>query len=657
MRFVTICRPTQPSSQAPNFSVRTNQAEIAMLSGDDFLFTTYQAIEKGEPLRHRPNPSSPSPPAPSPAARPITPLFPPRQLSGDHFLFTTYQAIEKGEPLRHLPSPSSPSPPASSPAARPITPLFPPRQLSGDHFLFTTYQAIEKGEPLSISYVAKPTIDMVSEYGFVPSYNPFDTVLLFPSISYGAKPTKDMVSEYGFVPSYNPFDTVVLFPSISYGAKLTMDMVSEYGLVPSYNPFDTVVLFPSDKAIPPSDPLLLFDSAFSLSSFSNPPFFISGSARLVEYTGWPGEEEGEGQETQGEEGQGGDGQGEEVQVGKGQGEEGQRDGTSGDGSRGGEWWEGMESEEEEFESAKRQLVVWAGGHASPELLAMAAAVWHWIDTGRDWAGGHASPEVLAMTAAVWHWSTTGRVECGAARQGSRAPECTHHGQREISALSAAPSLASDGGDNGENVGAAAEEFRADSHGTEGQEAGASTADEPHDMEAQAADTWQQLAQSTSADILSSLSSAACAIQQRVRALLAVGLTGEEKGQVAREASEAESGGWSFSSDYYEDEDRLRELVACRGGRYRSASEILAGTDGETSGEEEQGGREGEVEEGEQTSGLAGGSASKPVCSPGVMRWVHERETVLQFQMVKKSILSEEDVAMGEWCRSMGRATS
>ncbi|CAI5487917.1 unnamed protein product [Closterium sp. Naga37s-1] len=53
-------------------------------------------------------------------------------------------------------------------------------KLSGDHFLFTTYQAIEKGEPLSISYGPKPTIDMVAEYGFVPSYNPYDTVILFP---------------------------------------------------------------------------------------------------------------------------------------------------------------------------------------------------------------------------------------------------------------------------------------------------------------------------------------------------------------------------------------------------------------------------------------------------------------------------------------------
>ncbi|CAI5529027.1 unnamed protein product, partial [Closterium sp. Naga37s-1] len=54
-------------------------------------------------------------------------------------------------------------------------------KLSGDHFLFTTYQAIEKGEPLRISYGEYRTVDMVAQYGFVPVYNHFHTVLLFPT--------------------------------------------------------------------------------------------------------------------------------------------------------------------------------------------------------------------------------------------------------------------------------------------------------------------------------------------------------------------------------------------------------------------------------------------------------------------------------------------
>ncbi|CAI5967508.1 unnamed protein product [Closterium sp. NIES-65] len=614
-------------------------------------------------------------------------------------------------------------------------------KLSGDHFLFTTYQAIEEGEPLSISYGAKPSIDMVAEYGFVPSYNPYDTVILFPSPT--AMPTIDMLAEYGFVPPYNPHDTVILLPSIhmlslhimpsihrlllhimpsihmlslhimpsihrlslhimasihmlslhimpsihmlslhimpsihmlSLHIMASIHMLSLH-IMPSIHMLSLHILpsihmlslhiMPSIHMLSlhgfvPDDVVLCFALSATLirvylislvSSIprpSNPLVLPSSSARLVEYavqqthptqphptqshpayatlrgalrvaasvrevvermreerrTGVQkgqgrAEEEGEGQEAQGERGQGGDGKGEEAQREEGQGEEGQRVGTSGDGSTGGEWWEGMESEED-FESAKKQLVVWAGGHASPEMLAMAAAVWHWIDTGRE-----LDAEQLAT--AAMHLS--------------------------------APIL-----DNGKP-------FTDDEY-----DGGAG--------DAQAADTWQQLAQSTSADILSSLSAAACAIQQRVRALLGVGLTGEEKRRAAREASEAESrlsGGWSFSTDYYEDEDRLRELVACRGGRYRSASEILAGDSGEASGEEDRGSREGDADEGEQTDGSAGGSAggsaNKPVCSPGVMRWVHERETVLQFRMVKKSILSEADVAMGEWCRSMGRAAS
>ncbi|CAI5957931.1 unnamed protein product [Closterium sp. NIES-65] len=716
------------------------------------------------------------------------------------FFFTTYQAMRAPEAL------SQPFLALSScPLPRPITPLFPPLQLSGDHFLFTTYQAIEEGEPLSISYGAKPSIDMVAEYGFVPSYNPYDTVILFPSHS---KPTIDVLAEYGFVPAYNPYDSVELFPSPT--PMPTIDMLAEYGFVPAYNPHVTVILLPSihmlslhimpsihrlslhimpsihmlslhimpsihmlslhimpsihmlslhimpsihrlslhimasihmlslhimpsihmlslhimpsirmlslhimpsihmlSLHIMPSIHMLslhILPSIHMLSLHIMPSIHMLSSARLVEYavqqthptqphptqshpayatlrgalrvaasvrevvermreerrTGVQkgqgrAEEEGEGQEAQGERGQGGDGKGEEAQREEGQGEEGQRVDTSGDGSTGGEWWEGMESEED-FESAKKQLVVWAGGHASPEMLAMAAAVWHWIDTGRGeskirgaevrvtleglsvvgrgvvvatvagWAGGHVNPEILAMAAAVWHWIDTGR-ELDAEQLATAAMHLS------------APIL-----DNGKP-------FTDDDY-----DGGAG--------DAQAADTWQQLAQSTSADILSSLSAAACAIQQRVRALLGVGLTGEEKRQAAREASEAESrlsGGWSFSTDYYEDEDRLRELVACRGGRYRSASEILAGDSGEASGEEDRGSREGDADEGEQTDGSAGGSAggsaNKPVCSPGVMRWVHERETVLQFRMVKKSILSEADVAMGEWCRSMGRAAS
>ncbi|CAI5487916.1 unnamed protein product [Closterium sp. Naga37s-1] len=430
----------------------------------------------------------------------------------------------------------------------------------------------------------------------------------------------------------------------------TIDMLAEYGFVPAYNPHDTVILFPSsarlvEYAVQQTHPTQPHPTQ------SHPAYAtLRGALRVaasvrevvermreerrtgVQKGQGRAEEEGEGQEAQGKRGQGGDGKGEEAQREEGQGEEGQRVGTSGDGSTGGEWWEGMESEEE-FESAKKQLVVWAGGHASPEMLAMAAAVWHWIDTGRELDAEQLATAAMHLSAPILD-------------NGKPFTDDDYDGG------------AGDGDDN------AAEETEPDSRGTEDQEAESSTADEPHDMAAQAADTWQQLAQSTSADILSSLSAAACAIQQRVRALLGVGLTGEEKRRAAREASEAESrlsGGWSFSTDYYEDEDRLRELVACRGGRYRSASEILAGDSGEASGEEDRGSREGDADEGEQTDGSAGGSAggsaNKPVCSPGVMRWVHERETVLQFRMVKKSILSEADVAMGEWCRSMGRAAS
>ncbi|CAI7925902.1 unnamed protein product [Closterium sp. NIES-54] len=261
--------------------------------------------------------------------------LPLRQLSGDHFLFTTYQAIEKGEPLRHRPSPSSPSPPAPSPAARPITPLFPPRQLSGDHFLFTTYQAIEKGEPLSISYGAKPTIDMVAEYGFVPSYNPFDTVILFSSSA--------RLVEYT-VQQTHPTQPQ---PTQSHPANATLR------------------------------------GALRVAAS------VRGVVERMREERQTGVQQGQGRAQQGE---GQEAQGGEVQRGKGQGEGEEaevreekggmgEDGTNADGSMGGEWWEGMENEEE-LENAMKQLVVWAGGHASPEMLAMAAAVWHWIDTGR-----------------------------------------------------------------------------------------------------------------------------------------------------------------------------------------------------------------------------------------------------------------------------------
>ncbi|CAI5516399.1 unnamed protein product [Closterium sp. Naga37s-1] len=131
-----------------------------------------------EHIVSRPNPlpaSSSSPPLPS--------LL---QLSGDHFVFTTYKAIEKGEPLstRHDPSPSSPL--HSSPLPCPPAVMC---DMASSHI--------------------KPTIDMVAEYGFVPSYNPYDTVILFPSHS---KPTIDMLAEYGFVPAYNPYGSVELFP-------------------------------------------------------------------------------------------------------------------------------------------------------------------------------------------------------------------------------------------------------------------------------------------------------------------------------------------------------------------------------------------------------------------------------------------------------------
>ncbi|CAI5484029.1 unnamed protein product [Closterium sp. Yama58-4] len=203
-------------------------------------------------------------------------------------------------------------------------------KLSGENFLFTTYQAIEKGEPLSISYGAKPTIDMVAEYGFVPAYNPFDTVILFPSSA--------RLVEYTVQQTHLTQPR----PTQSHSANATLRGALRVAAVVR----EVVERMREERRTGVQQ----------------------GQGRA--------EEEGEGQEAHGEEGQGGVGQG---------GEAGQKDGTSGDGSRGGEWWEGMESEEEEWESAKKQLVVWAGGHVSPEMLAMAAAVWHWINTGRgEW---------------------------------------------------------------------------------------------------------------------------------------------------------------------------------------------------------------------------------------------------------------------------------
>ncbi|CAI5515814.1 unnamed protein product [Closterium sp. Naga37s-1] len=575
--------------------------EVRGMAGDHFLFATYEAIEKGEPLSisYGPSPASllsltSAPPLPARLPHP----FPPRQLSGDHFLFATYQAIEKGEPLsisgplplHHLPSHRERRAPehiAWSPA--PFPPSFPPLQLSGDHFLFTTYQPIEKGEPLSISYGAKPTIDMVSA--------------ALPQVSAALPQVSAALPQ---VSAALPQVSAAL-PQVSAALPQVAALVRE-----------VVVRMREEKQTG-----------------------VQGQGQA--------EEEGEGQEAQGGEAQEGEAQEGEVQgegVQDGMGGEGTSgDGVSGDGSTDGEWWEGMEGEEEEFESAKKQLVVWAGGHVSPEMLAMAAAVWHFMNTGRELDAEQLARAAMHLSAPILDNGKPFTDDDYAADDGAAAAD---------------DDGADDGDNNGDNVGAAAEEAEADSHGTEDQESGSSTADEPHDMAAQAADTWQQLAQSTSADILSALSEAACAIQQRVRALMGVGLTGEEKRQAAREASEAESGKWSFSTDYYEDEDQLRELVACRGGRYRSASEILAGSSGKGRGEAGES-REGEVEAGEQThgsaSGSAGGLAGKLACSPGVMRWVHERETVLQFRMVKKSILSEADVEMGEWCRSMGRAAS
>ncbi|CAI5467827.1 unnamed protein product [Closterium sp. Yama58-4] len=177
-----------------------------------------------------------------------------------------------------------------------------------------------------------------------------------------------MVAEYGFVPSYNPFDTVILFPS---SARLV-----------EYTVQHTHPTQPQPTQSNPANATLRGALRVAASVREVVGRMREERRTGVQGQGRTGEEEGEGQEAQGERGKGGDGQGEEAQGGDGQGEEGQRDGASGDGSRGGEWWEGMGSEEEEWENAKKQLVVWAGGHASPEMLAMAAAVWHWIDTGR-----------------------------------------------------------------------------------------------------------------------------------------------------------------------------------------------------------------------------------------------------------------------------------
>ncbi|CAI7776694.1 unnamed protein product [Closterium sp. NIES-53] len=246
--------------------------------------------------------------------------------------------------------------------------------------------------------------------------NPFDTVMhcsiacllctgaalstTLHSISWHSTPTMDMVSEYGFEPAYNPrrvLDCAAL-PHVS--------LFSSSARLVEYTVQQTHPTQPQPTQSHPANATLRGALRVAAS--------VRGVVERMREERQTGVQQGQGRAQQGE---GQEAQGGEVQRGKGQGEGEEaevreekggmgEDGTNADGSMGGEWWEGMENEEE-LENAMKQLVVWAGGHASPEMLAMAAAVWHWIDTGR---GGHASPEMLAMAAAVWHWVITGRGE-------------------------------------------------------------------------------------------------------------------------------------------------------------------------------------------------------------------------------------------------------
>ncbi|GJP69757.1 hypothetical protein CLOP_g771 [Closterium sp. NIES-67] len=417
-------------------------------------------------------------------------------------------------------------------------------ELSGDWFVFTTYQAIERGEPLSISYGAKPTIDVVLEYGFVPSYNPYDSVMMFPS-----------------------------------PAQLVALAVQQ-----------TIPSPPRPAAAPPS-------------------------VIAAEVVAGEGKREGGG-EREGRR----DAQEEKQQASPSGGYHQGRAGGEGSGAL---------RVAARDESAKQQLVVWAGGHGSPEMLAMAAAVWQWEVTGRE-----LDPERLAKAAMQLSEPI---LDIGTPVAAAAAADDDDDDDADAGDA---------GSDAGETEGAEAESDIAEGEAADAETTSADDVAAPDDLTAEAAATWQALALSTSADISAALSAAACILQQRVRRMVGVGLSEDEKKAAG-----------SFSTDYYEDEDRLRGLVACRGGRYRSAAEIIAESNGVRSSEG-QGQGEGQGEgrgEGQEAQGVEqvgfppAAVKDGSLCSIEVMRWVHEREMVLRFRMVKKSILGEADTRMSVWC--------